>query len=81
MSRFIAKVKVAVNRFAVTFALIDQSTPNYLTDMLQVSFEVNRKIRCVRIAKGDIMMMIAQYWSAKATMIWTLKRNGISKLS
>jgi hypothetical protein len=63
------------------FALMSKSTPTDLKHMLHLPFDITPVMLYAIIVVGGIILVLTQYWLTKATMIWTLKRNGISKLS
>ena len=80
VSKFTAIVVGAVGLSSAIFALMSKSTPTDLRYMLHLPFDITPVMLYAIIAVGGLMLVLAQYWLTKATMIWTLKRNGISEL-
>jgi hypothetical protein len=81
VSTFTSVVIAAVGLSSAIFALMSKSTPTDLKYMFHLPFDITPVMLYAIIVVGGIMLVLTQYWLTKATMIWTLKRNGISKLS
>ena len=72
-SRFTSIIIGVVCLFSAAIALVSKSTPSDLKGMLHLPFEISQTLLLCIIIAGGLILIIAQYYLTRATMILVLK--------